>query len=418
MESTGDGIPFSEVLKQKRGEYFVSQNELAAAAGISRQYLNEIENGKRNVSPERQQSILEALERFNPDAPLTMVFDYVRIRFKTLDVIHVMHDILQLKADYFNHEDYGFYSYAEHYYFGDIFVLVSPEIEKGVLLELKGRGCRQFETYLMAQGRSWYDFFLECVDDDAVIKRLDLAINDRHGILDIPELTKKCERDECISVFRGFKSYRAGELVKKDEKDGMGNTLYIGSMSSDVYFCIYEKDYEQYVKLGIPMDENPVKNRFEIRLKNDRAYMALIDLLTFHDCDSTAFGIINRYIRFADRDDKLRRNEWPTSESWKWFTGERKGRLRLTMEPKPYSIERTMNWLDHQVAPTLKMVIRLDSIMSTHTVPAMIDRAELSDKQKKLLKQIQAKAEDVICDKGLVRGFEYINPDEAVPFSK
>ena len=31
----------------------------------------------------------------------------------------------------------------------------------------------------------------------------------------------------------------------------MGRTLYLGSLKSDVYFCIYEKDYEQYVKLDV-----------------------------------------------------------------------------------------------------------------------------------------------------------------------
>ena len=75
-----------------------------------------------------------------------MLFDYVRIRFPTTDVKHIVEDVLRLKLPYFIHEDYGFYSYTEHYYLGDIFVLVSPELEKGVLLELKGRGCRQFET--------------------------------------------------------------------------------------------------------------------------------------------------------------------------------------------------------------------------------------------------------------------------------
>ena len=35
----------------------------------------------------------------------------------------------------------------------------------------------------------------------------------------------------------------------------MGRTLYLGSLKSDVYFCIYEKDYEQYVKLGTPLEE-------------------------------------------------------------------------------------------------------------------------------------------------------------------
>lgn len=410
-----DEAPFSEILKRKRAEYFVSQNEVAAASGISREYLNRIESGRLNPSDDVKTKILDALERFNPEDALTLLIDYVRIRFVTDDPEYVICNILQLKSDFFNHEDYGFYSYAEHYYFGDIFVLSSPDIEKGVLLELKGRGCRQFESYLTAQSRSWYDFFMDCLDEGAFIKRLDLAINDMHGLLDIPELTRKCEREECVSVFRSFKSYRAGELVKKDEKDGMGNTLYIGSMSSDVYFCIYEKDYEQMIKLGIPIDENPIKNRFEIRLRNDRAKMALIDLLTFHDVDVTAFGIINRYIRFADRDDSLRRCEWPTSECWNWFVKDRRDKLKLTMQPMPYSIERTKHWIEHQVAPTLKMLQRIDTIQDSRELDGMIDRAELSDKQKKILKQVQSRASDIVCEKGYIRGFER-TADGETPF--
>ena len=110
-----------------------------------------------------------------------MLFDYVRIRFPTTDVKHIVEDVLRLKLPYFIHEDYGFYSYTEHYYLGDIFVLVSPELEKGVLLELKGRGCRQFESYLLAQERSWYEFFMDVLMEDGVMKRLDLAINDKTG---------------------------------------------------------------------------------------------------------------------------------------------------------------------------------------------------------------------------------------------
>ena len=37
-------------------------------------------------------------------------------------------------------------------------------------------------------------------------------------------------------------------------------TLYLGSLKSDVYFCIYEKDYEQYVKLGTPLEEADIIN--------------------------------------------------------------------------------------------------------------------------------------------------------------
>lgn len=110
------------------------------------------------------------------------------------------------------------------------------------------------------------------------MKRIDLAINDMAGILDIPELTEKCNHEECISVFRSFKSYRSGELVKSREQDryGMGNTLYVGSLKSEVYFCFYEKDYEQYMKYDIPIEDTKIKNRFEIRLKNGRTLSALI----------------------------------------------------------------------------------------------------------------------------------------------
>lgn len=83
---------------------------------------------------------------------------YVRIRFPTTDVKHVIEDILRLKISYTLHEDYGFYSYTEYYVLGDTFILCSHEIDKGVLVELKGRGCRQFESYLLAQQRSWYEF--------------------------------------------------------------------------------------------------------------------------------------------------------------------------------------------------------------------------------------------------------------------
>ena len=227
----------------------MSQTRLAIMAGISREHLNRIEAGKVTLTEDMQDKLMEAVEKFNPDAPMFLLFDYVRIRFPTLDIQHVIRDILKLNVEYMLHEDYGHYKYTEHYYLGDVFVYTSQDEEKGTLLELKGKGCRQFESYLLAQGRSWYDFLMDALIEGGVMKRLDLAINDRAGILDIPDLTAKCNREECVSLFRSFKSYASGELVKHNEQDkaGMGHTLYIGSLKSEVYFCCYEKNYEQYV---------------------------------------------------------------------------------------------------------------------------------------------------------------------------
>ena len=382
----------------RRLQYGVSQTKLAVMAGISREHLSRIESGKVAVTEEMKVKLLEALEKFNPEAPLTMLFDYVRIRFPTLDIGHIIKDILQLNIQYMIHEDLGHYSYTEHYYIGDIFVYTSPDEEKGVLLELKGKGCRQFESYLVAQERSWYDFLMDALLEGGVMKRLDLAINDRAGILDIPELTEKCNREECVSVFRSFKSYASGELIKKLEQDkaGMGHTLYIGSLKSEVYFCCYEKNYEQYAKLGIPVSEAPIKNRFEIRLKNERAYYAVKDLLTHYDAERTAFSIINRYIRFVDMEEDKRREDWKLNDRWAWFIGKGREPLKLTTQPEPYTLSRTLNWIARQVAPTLKMLKKIDAGNNTDYLKDIEQHAKLTEKHEQIIKQQTAPVTELI----------------------
>ncbi|MDU4912896.1 MAG: MobT family relaxase [Clostridium baratii] len=393
-----ENIQFGEFLQNKRLLYGVSQNKLAVISGVPRQYISDVETGKILPDKDKQKYILNELEKMNPELSLTMMIDYIRIRFPTTDVKYVVNEILKLKLEYMIHEDYGFYSYSEHYVIGNIFVLVSQDIEKGVLIELKGQGCRQFENFLLAQHRSWYDFLLDALLAGGVMKRMDLAINDMTGILDIKELTNKCNNEECISVFRSFKSYRSGELVRKNEKIGMGNTLYIGSLKSEVYFCIYEKDYEQYIKLDIPINEAKIKNRFEIRLKNERAYHAAVDLLANRDAEKTAFSIINRYIRFVDKNKDKNRSEWKINEHWNYFIGEGREKLKLTTSPEPYNIYKTLNWLSRQVAPTLKMIKRLDGLNNTTLIEDLIRHAELTDRHKKIIHQNSVNVEDIICE--------------------
>ena len=384
--------------KEKRTQYGVSQNRLAVMAGVSREYVSRIESGKVALTEEIKGKFTDALEKLNPENPLEMVFDYVRIRFPTQDVRHVVKDILRLKLDVMIHEDYGFYSYAEHYVLGDVFVLASPDKEKGTLLELKGKGCRQMESYLLAQHRSWYDFLMDALVEGGVMKRLDLAINDMAGILDIPELTEKCNHEECVSVFRSFKSYRSGELVRSNEQDryGMGNTLYIGSLKSEVYFCIYEKDYEQYVKLGTPLEEADIINRFEIRLRNERAYYAVRDLLTYYDAEQTAFSIINQYVRFVDEEPDKRKNDWKLNDRWAWFIGDNRQSLKLTTKPEPYTLERTLRWVQRQVAPTLKMLKKIDKGNGTDYMETIEQQAKLTEKHEMIIKQQTTPAKDLV----------------------
>lgn len=176
----------------------------------------------------------------------------------------------------------------------------------------------------------------------------------------------------------------------------MGNTLYIGSLQSEVYFCIYEKDYEQFKKNNIPIEDANVKNRFEIRLKNERAYYAITDLLVYGNPERTAFKIINRYIRFVDRDDSKPRSDWKLNEEWTWFIGSNREQLKLTTKPEPYSFQRTLNWLSHQLAPTLKVAMKLDEVNQTQIIKDIIKNAKLTERHEKILIQQLAKDKDVI----------------------
>ena len=59
-------------------------------AGISREHLSRIESNKVSLTLEMKEKLLTALEKFNPDEPLFLLFDYVRIRFPTMDIKHIL----------------------------------------------------------------------------------------------------------------------------------------------------------------------------------------------------------------------------------------------------------------------------------------------------------------------------------------
>lgn len=385
-------------IKKCRKDYDVSQDVLAEAAGITRTYYSLLEIGKKRANIKLLERFEEALELFNPDKQTEILFDYVRIRFTTNQERHVIEDIMNIKMEHMLEEGHAFYGYGSQYFLGDIVVMISPDEEKGVLLELKGRGCRQFEAYLKVQKRTWYDFFRAARADGAVFKRIDIAINDRAGILSIPELIKKCERDECVSLFHSYKDYGSGSLIRsqEEEKATMGSTLYLGSLKSEIYFCIYEKDYEQYVKNGVPLSEAETKNRFEIRLKDSRAEHAVTDLIEHEDAAKTAFSIINHYVRFVDSDETKEKRSWELNKRWAWFISGEERQLKLTTKPEPYTLERAIAWLCRQVAPTLKMVKKLDGLRGTNTVEEMIEAAKLSPQHQKILKQQMTDIEEMV----------------------
>ena len=72
---------------------------------------------------------------------------------------------------------------------------------------------------------------------------------------------------------------------------------------------------------------------------------------------------------------------------WAAFIGTHRERLKLTAKPEPYTLQKTLNWLSHQVAPSWKMLLELDRKAGTDVLEEMLAATKLGDKHRKVIEQ-------------------------------
>ena len=142
-----------EDFREQQAAMGVTQGQLADIAGISRVHLSRLLNGKQELTDQHKALLDAALNKFLPDT-LTAKVDYVRIRFPTQDVRYVIEDVLWIRMRHIEQKPCSFYGYTSMFYHGDMAVLLSPYEERGILLELRGKGCTQFGNLLNGQGRN------------------------------------------------------------------------------------------------------------------------------------------------------------------------------------------------------------------------------------------------------------------------
>ncbi|MCL2563754.1 MAG: replication initiation factor domain-containing protein [Oscillospiraceae bacterium] len=381
-------------------------------------YLARIERGEKELTEKMRQRFEGVFDLLGYTVPMDVIYDYVRIRFPfflsgtaeltqaKVNAKEIIEGLFGIRFEAWEQKPIKRYHYDGMYIYGDFTVLYpSKEDENlGILVELKGRGCRQLENLMVEQGRTWRSFFFTCFEYAPVFKRLDLAINDYFGILSIPELIAKCEDDaydlKRMRVFHVHKSSTPIHAEVLDEKPPMACTLYLGSRKSDIYFCIYEKDREQEAKLGIAPEDAVSKNRFEVRLHEDRANLALLEILARDNVESVVLDIIDAYVQFFHSVKNKKR----PCHRWAQFIGVGRQKIKLTMHPEPYDIRRSYGWMKKQVMSTLKLMAGLEQKlgkekireMGLTTLQDMFANAELSDRHERLFGHMTAPMEDIL----------------------
>ena len=84
-------------LRKTRRTYGVKQEWFALQLGMTTKQLRALETGKTELPYQKRFEIMSAVERFNPEnEPLSIMFDYMRIRFKTTDARYVLEKILHM----------------------------------------------------------------------------------------------------------------------------------------------------------------------------------------------------------------------------------------------------------------------------------------------------------------------------------
>lgn len=101
---------------------------------------------------------------------------------------------------------------------------------------MTSQGCREFENN---SSIGWADLFGIIRGGEGHMTRLDIAFDDRTGLLDMQQM--KLDRD--VANYRSLLSYTAEHRSHKENI--MGMSLYFGAKGSCTNIRIYDKDAEQ-----------------------------------------------------------------------------------------------------------------------------------------------------------------------------
>lgn len=164
----------------------------------------------------------------------TITIDYVTFVWDTKTVSEAIH-ALGLSASTWTTKA-GHYPYAHIQRAGNISIAYDNYDERGVFVTLTSQGCREFENN---SSIGWTDLFGIIRGGEGHMTRLDIAFDDRTGLLDMQQM----KHDRNAANYRSLLSYTAEHRSHKENI--MGMSLYFGAIGSNTNIRIYDKDAEQ-----------------------------------------------------------------------------------------------------------------------------------------------------------------------------
>lgn len=192
------------------------------------------------------------------------------------------------------------------------------------------------------------------MDHGGHVGRIDVALDDRSGVIDVARIYDAVVNGHCVSHFRKSQLIEGFDMATGSDT---GKTVNMGSRQSDTYLRIYDKAAEQRAK-DKPVDGPWV--RWEMEWKNERAQAVGLALSSLHQeaFQKYIVGVFRTAVDFRHctrEDDPKDRYHAPLLSWWKVLTdGMERAKLQIVKSVK--QIEDVKQWAAKSLSPMLGLL--------------------------------------------------------------
>ena len=283
--------------------------------------------------------------------------DYLEFTVFDLDYIFVIQNILELPlTDFFDTgRGGGGYPNKSQASWGDVRVLhgaKNPEV-MGVHVTVPGDGCRALFSHVMPS-----KLISNILNYNCKVTRIDLALDNIGDVYFYPhELKDFHDAGVMKSRWRSFESIQKSSMQSTDLT---GDTVYLGSRTSDLFCRVYDKTLERIYR-GDDRELPEHWVRWELVCKDDRAQVACEQLLeSGFAIGEIISGVFSNYLSILVKNPfDSHKERWPIHKRWQCFIGDVKPiRLFRVLKPEK-TLEDVADWIIKQCAPSLSALIRV-----------------------------------------------------------
>lgn len=230
-------------------------------------------------------------------------------------------------------KDYAMRPYTCTMFCRGVSILTDAPNDESIHLIVNGSGCRELEAAGIME--DWPNFLARLLRAGAKFTRLDAAIDDHDGVLDMDDILDCCREGRVVS---SFKTIMPMEELDKTTGAVLGRMVTFGKRGSDSSIRLYDKSLEQRVP-------GPW---IRVELQNRDARAQALAIAIAEKGGDVVPSILLDCLDFKERGPTDRRDRWSTTSRWLEFVGTHQ-RFQLTTAPRSESIEKSHAWIMKQV---------------------------------------------------------------------